>query len=437
VKDRPLRSLPVLQNWDCHQCGNCCTDYHVPVSEAEQQRIAGQGWEQLPEYQGKPIFVRHSPWWRFWRKKYRLRTHDDRCIFLDEKGLCKIHDKFGLLAKPFACRLYPYILVPVGDQWRISMRFACPSATANKGRPLAQQRQEITAYASEMEKWDDSTIQAADASEGQTARSLKLVRDPKLRGGTTTSWAELDTFVKAMVAVVQDKQDAFPRRILRIISLIRLCRQAKFEKVTGKKLQEFLQLVSAGTAAEVPRDLAKVPPPRWIGRILFRTTLAVFLRKDSGVRRGVAARSRLGLMAAMMRMAFGRGQLPELQKGLPALDFAGFEKETLGNWEPASVELLTRYYGVKLDSCQFFGPSCYDLNFWDGLLFLMLTFPCICWLARGYLRLGQTAALQKAINIVDENYAYNPLLGHARQKLTTRILFAQGELERLVARYGK
>src|SRR4029079_16464375 len=167
VKDRTLRALPVLQNWDCHQCGNCCTDYHVPVSEEEKQRIQGQGWDQLPGFQGKPLFVRHSSWWKFWKKKYRLRTQDDRCIFLDEKGLCKIHAQFGLLAKPFACRLYPYILVPAGNQWRISMRFACPSATANQGRPLAQQRQEITAYAREMEKWDASTIQTATASEGK------------------------------------------------------------------------------------------------------------------------------------------------------------------------------------------------------------------------------------------------------------------------------
>jgi lysine-N-methylase len=381
--------------------------------------------------------VRQSPWWRWWRKKYRLRTQDDRCIFLDDKGLCKIHAKYGLEAKPFACRLYPYILVPVGDHWRISLRYACPSATDNKGRSLAEQKQEIVSYARQMEQWDvpANVVKADSGAEGDSQGSL--TRLPVLKGRTTTSWEDLDIFVKAMIAIVQDQRDSFLRRMLRLVAFVRICKDAKFEKVSGKKLKEFLHLVEAGNAAEVPRDLTKIPKPKWIGRILFRTSLAIFMRKDSGVRRGIAARSRLGLMAAMMRMASGKGKIPELQKGLPDWTFAQFEQTRLGPLEPASVELLERYYSVKLDSCQFFGAACFDLGFWEGIAFLLLTFPCILWLARGYLERGQKAALEKAINIVDENYAYNPLLGHARQKLATRLLFSQGELERLIAWYGQ
>src|SRR5215212_2807340 len=188
TQERALRALPVLQNWDCHQCGNCCTDYVVPVSDAEKRRIEGQGWEQVPEFRSKPLFVRHSPRWTFWKKKYRLRTKDDRCIFLDDKGLCKIHGKFGLEAKPFACRLYPFILVPVGNHWRVSMRFACPSATANKGRGLTEQKQDILQYAREMEHWDEPE----EKDDGKPKRE----RIPFLQGRTATSWDDLDFFIK-------------------------------------------------------------------------------------------------------------------------------------------------------------------------------------------------------------------------------------------------
>jgi lysine-N-methylase len=92
---------------------------------------------------------------------------------------------------------------------------------------------------------------------------------------------------------------------------------------------------------------------------------------------------------------------------------------------------------VKLESCQFFGPTCYELNVWDGLAFLALTLPCILWLARGYLDQGQPAAIYKAITVIDENYGYNPLLGHFRQKFATRLLFGQKELDRLIAWYGR
>ncbi|MFT3881327.1 MAG: YkgJ family cysteine cluster protein [Gemmatales bacterium] len=433
---RPLRALPVIQNWDCHQCGNCCTDYVVPVSDVEKKRIEGQQWDQVPEFAGKPLFVRHSPWWQFWKKKYRLRTRDDHCIFLDEKGLCKIHGKFGLEAKPFACRLYPFILVPTGDSWRVSMRYACPSATANKGRSLTVQKQDIAGYAAEMEHWDEPEIRAATTSTGRAVEESRRKRVPILQGRSTVSWEDFDHILKAMLTIIKDSTDSFPRRMLRILELVRLCQQSKFDKITGKRLKEFFELVAVGVSAEVPRDLARLPKPNWVGRTLFRTSLAVFLRKDSGLRRGVAARSRFALVASMMRIVSGKGKLPELQKGLPELDLREFEKP-LGPLEPASVEALERYYAVKVESCQFFGPTCYDMGVYEGMAFLALTLPCILWLARGYLDQGQPAAIYKAITVIDENYGYNPLLGHFRQKFATRLLFGQKELDRLIAWYGR
>ncbi len=55
-----VRSLPVLQNWDCHSCGDCCRSYAVPATAEERRRIEGQGWEALPEFQGVPFFVKRG-----------------------------------------------------------------------------------------------------------------------------------------------------------------------------------------------------------------------------------------------------------------------------------------------------------------------------------------------------------------------------------------
>ena len=46
----PVRHLPVIQQWDCHGCGECCREYEVHVTEAERQRILGQGWENDPAW---------------------------------------------------------------------------------------------------------------------------------------------------------------------------------------------------------------------------------------------------------------------------------------------------------------------------------------------------------------------------------------------------
>src|SRR6202011_5798955 len=106
----PVRSLPVLQNWDCQGCSNCCREYQVSVTEEERQRILAQGWEKDPSMEGVSLFAKQGTWWS---RKYRLSHRaDDACVFLNSEGRCRIHERFGADAKPLACRLYPFVLVP-------------------------------------------------------------------------------------------------------------------------------------------------------------------------------------------------------------------------------------------------------------------------------------------------------------------------------------
>ena len=432
---RPLRQLPLLQNWDCHMCGTCCTDYVVPVSAEEKDRISKQGWQELPEFKGVPLFKRYSPWWQFWKKRYRLNQREGhRCVFLDEKGLCRIHAKFGLEAKPFPCRLYPYILVPFGDQFRVSLRFACPSVAGNKGRPLSAQTDDLKRMAEEFETWGDQARDKAISAQVENEKAFS--RPPHLQGWQRVSWKDLGYFLDAFTSILQDRSDAFPRRMLRCLALVRTCQQARFEKLSGSRLKEFLGLVTRASATEVPKELATLEPPGWMGRLLFRTTLAVYLRKDSGARIGAAGRGRLALLGSIFRMVRGKGQLPDLQKGLPAQTFAEFE-EPAGPLPSVAAVVLERYYQIKIAALQFCGPAFYGVPVWEGFAALALTLPAILWLARGYRELGQPAAIEKALTVIDENYGYSPLLGQARQRMATRVLFSRGELDRLIAWYSR
>ena len=51
----PVRSLTVLQNWDCQGCSACCRQYHVSVSAEERARIEAQGWDKEPDLAGVPL----------------------------------------------------------------------------------------------------------------------------------------------------------------------------------------------------------------------------------------------------------------------------------------------------------------------------------------------------------------------------------------------
>jgi lysine-N-methylase len=425
----PIRRLSVIQNWSCHVCGNCCSDYWVPVTAAERDRIDKQGWSQLPEFQGVPLFKRYGAWWKFWNKRYRLNHRaGDRCVFLSDKGLCRIHEKFGEAAKPFACQLYPYVLVPVGNHYRVSMRFACPSAVANKGRPLAEQHDELKRYAQLLEEWE--------RGEGHRVPRQGELPPPTLQDRQAVSWAELQQIVEALLVLIRDRRDSMTRRLLKCLAFVRLCREARFDKLGGGRLREFLDLMRRAADGETPDDPAHFASPGWIGRLLFRTFLAIYLRKDQGTRRGVSSHGRLFLILAMGRMAWGGGPLPRLQAGLPDKTFAEMERRDTALGREAD-ELLERYYSIKVESFQFCGVAYYHYSFWEGFEALMLTYPLIRWLARGYAEHGPIASVEKAISVIDENYAYSPFLGSNRQRLALRILSFRGELERLIAWYGR
>jgi lysine-N-methylase len=205
-------------------------------------------------------------------------------------------------------------------------------------------------------------------------------------------------------------------------------------------LREFLDVAQVAVNVEVPRNLERLSRPGWIGRLLFRTTLSTFLRKDQGCRRGFQSSSRFtlrfALMGAIWRMVRGRGKLPRMQVGLPDRTLEDFE-QPMGPLPAEAIETLERYYTIKTESLQFCGPIFYRMPFWAGFEALALTLPMIYWITRGYRELGPTAAVEKAITLVDEHFGFNPRLGQLHHRLGVRILGFRQELDRLIAWYAR
>jgi lysine-N-methylase len=145
----PIRHLPVVQNWDCHASGDCCRQgYIVSLTEEERKRIETQGWDPDRDLGGLAPTVREG---MLGRRRWRLgQRADGACVFLGDNGRCRIHERFGYDAKPLPCRLFPFILIPAGKEWRVGMRYACPSAAANLGRPLAEHDPALNAFADEL-----------------------------------------------------------------------------------------------------------------------------------------------------------------------------------------------------------------------------------------------------------------------------------------------
>jgi lysine-N-methylase len=61
----------------------------------------------------------------------------------------------------------------------------------------------------------------------------------------------------------------------------------------------------------------------------------------------------------------------------------------------------------------------------------------ILWLRRAFTGLSPVEAVQRAIQVVDDHFGGDPMLGLPHIRFLQRILAERGELEKLVAWYGR
>ena len=198
-------------------------------------------------------------------------------------------------------------------------------------------------------------------------------------------------------------------------------RQARLDKLTGGQLGQLLKIIRTKVESETPLNLMTLPPPNWIGRILFRQAVALYTRKDHGPNRGLAGQGRIALLGAAPRFAHGEGAVPRMHNWLPETTFADIEKPR-GPWPLEIEHILERYYVMKVGAFQFCGPASFGLPFWEGLESLALTFPVIAWVVRAFTADSRAAAFLKALSIVDDHFGFNRVLRMARHRFSFRIL---------------
>jgi lysine-N-methylase len=414
----PVRNLPVMQNWDCHSCSHCCRIEAVTTDE-EKRRIEALDLADDPEVAPRPWFAPVGGGARNWKLKHRP---DGACVFLTTANRCRLQERFGADVKPFACRLFPFILIPAGDHWRVGMHFSCPSAAANRGRPVVDAEKDLAKLSRLLEQ--------------HVGRSGASAPPPLLRAGQQLSWPDVCRVVQVLVEIVQDRNDRLERRLRKCLAVARVCGQTQFDSLQGNKLTKYLQAVRNTVETEVAREPADLPPPDPLfGRVLFRVFLAIFARRDRDVYRASGVRKRLGRVIDGWRFARGRGRVPRVNEFLPEISFEEIERDT---GMPLEMdETLERYYVVKLSSLQFCGPPNFDLSLLAGLESLVLTLPMILWLRRAFTDVSPVNAVQQATQLVDDHFGGNPMLGFSHIQYLMHILAQRGELEKLVAWYSR
>lgn len=414
----------MLQNWSCHNCGGCCRQHAIEVTEEERLRILGQNWTEadgIPA--GAPLFA-----WQAgppWKKRYRLAHQPDgACRFLDEKGLCRIHAKHGEAAKPLACRVYPYAFHPAGKTFAVSLRFSCPSVVANRGKPLTEQAAGIRRTA-----------------ELVIPRGAERMPPPRVSRLEQVEWPDFLRFIRRLDETFAATDVPLVERVLRALFWIDLVGKAQFEKVKGARLDELLDLIMQAGEEEIGAALPGIAEPTTLGRTQFRMLAALYARKDTFADVNQGWRGRWKLLRAALRFARGTGQTPRLQEAFQEVPFAALE-EPFGPLPHEADEILTRYFRVKIQGIHFCGPAYYEVPLVEGFQSLALMYPVVQYLAR-WLAVGRGRTslavedVADALAIADHHHGYSPALAQSSARRRVRMLAATGDLSRLCAWYTR
>lgn len=421
----PPLILPTIQNWNCHNCAGCCRQHEIEITPEEKTRIEKQRWDEddsIP--QGQPVLVKMglSPT----SNRYRLAHQEDgSCIFLDEKGLCRIHAKFGEPAKPLACQVYPYAFHPAGKKVAVSLRFSCPSVVANLGKRVDQQSGEIKKIADQV-----------------LPQRYKPPAAPSLTAKESLGWPDTLKMVAALNGFFKARDCRFLVQLMRAISWMELIEQSKFETIQGERLDEFLELIGQAVEQELPADLEmeRTAPSR-LGGIQFRLLVAQYARKDTFAAESRGMGRRFSLFISALKFAFAQGTIPRLQDRFSAVPF-GVLEESFGPLPPESEELFSRYYRVKIEGLHFLGAAYYNIPFVEGFYHLALMFPSILWLAR-WLAAGAGRSeiiaddIAEAMSIADHHHGYSPVFGLPHFRSRVRNLARSQDIKKLISWYGQ
>ena len=410
--------LPLIQNWSCHNCGGCCKQHVIEITDAEKKCIEAQGWDADDELKNTTVIESSG-------KTHRLgHQPDGSCVFLNEDGLCRIHAKYGEPAKPLACRIYPYAFHPAGDDIAVSLRFSCPSVVENKGRPVDTQQAAIRELARDV-----------------VPRDFRAIDPPPVKGGEQLQWDDLLQIVYMFDAVFAENAPTLVS-VLRSLLIADTLEEAKLGNLTPGQLTELLQLIAQDALAAIESVPSNLQRPKSVSRRHMRMLVAQYTRHDTMADAAKGFRGYWQRFKTSISFTRGKGAIPAVR---PEFSKATFEQIN----QPFSVteqdtidEIMRRYFRVKLQGIHFCGAAYYHAPLVEGLRSLMLVWPSVMWLAR-WRAAGENRTeicsqdVITALTIVDHNHGYSEVLGLRSSRLRVSLLARMGQLQPLCLWYSR
>lgn len=406
--------LPAGQNWNCHGCSDCCRGHLlVTVSAEEKQRIERQNWTMADGVNPAEMIVSGLSQSRLGHQA------DGACVFLDAAGRCRIHAKFGEAAKPLACRLYPLVIYPAGEKIMMGLRFSCPSAAANKGRPMAELAGEAVKFAEEV-----------------LPEGCENLPPPPVAVTPGTAWPDFLRFAEWLDFTLAANDASTGLKLLRALHWVDAIERGRLDLIANDGADEIIKALFQSAVRKVPELPENLGKPSRFGQLFLRLLVLEHAQTPTVADRDVRSAYRWKMLAAAVRFLSSAGSTPALREGLKRVKFADIEKSS-GPLPPGAETLLTRYFRVKIQSLQFCGTAFHGRPLMEGFRNLALLYPVIVWLARWLaVSAGREVVTEadvfKAVTLVDYQYSYAPYLSWR-----TRLLQQRNDIAKLVGWYAR
>lgn len=385
----------------------------IKITAEEKARIERQNWTTTDGVNPEGAVISERGYFRLGHQS------DGACVFLNSAGRCRIHAKFGEAAKPLACRLYPLAIHPVGEKLVVGLRFSCPAAAANQGKPLSAQRAEIQKLAREVVPPD-----------------FELGPPPRVINASSGDWRDFLRFVKWLDVSLAAENVSVTLKLLRTLHWLNAVEKGSLDQISGESAEEILKALTDGAARKVSALPPAPPPPSRFGRVFFRALALEHARTVTVGDMNAASRYRLKMLGAVARFILASGKTPALRHGLARVKFS--EIENFSGCIPQSAQvILTRFFRVKIQSLHFSGRAFHNAPLIEGFRSLALLFPIIVWLSRWLaISAGRQAIsdedISRAISMVDYHHGYSPYL-----PWRIRLLAHRADIAKLCAWYGR
>ncbi len=406
----PSIRTPIAEKWDCHGCSVCCRGSTIVLDAEDLAQLRSQRWHEQAEFRGVKTVVRES---LLGGRRVLAKRKDGSCVFLSDEGRCRIHELHGAEAKPAICRMFPLQFVALERVVNLTVLRSCPSAAADRGRPLQQ-------HVGSLKK------------SGLAARlSPARAAPPPIAGGANSDWRAFLAAADTLANLITDNRLPMVRRLVHGLAFCSLLEDCKFSKLQQQDFHELMQMLAASAAETVGPFFQDRQPPSRAAASLFRQVGAHYMRSHPGFPLAAGWRQRWRMLWVSARFARGQGRVPAIHPGFPETTFQQLE-EPLGPLPAEIARPLDRFFETQAASKQYALVG-RRKSLVESFRTLAFAFPMALWLLR--LATGEQKPTQE--DVVDIVVALQRGRGMTALSRGAMALESKQQIRRLVCWYAR